>query len=265
MRGCRPKVLATEARPDLPTGHSELRLRNPLDDRRVRGASALADGQQRVAAPPPLELVEQRRHELGACAAERMAQRHGPAVDVQPLEVRAQGLAPGQGHRREGFVHLVEVHVFDLEACLGKRTLGGRNGPLEHEHWVRAGECQGVDPGARPEAKPLEAVLVADEHCRCPVTDLGRRCRRHDAGREHRLQLRSAVVGDAWSDALVLRVHAPWALPLDDLCGHRYNLGLELPCLRGRVSALLGHEAKLVDILFGESILLPKELSPTKL
>src|SRR5437867_2978398 len=57
-------------------------LAEPLDDRRVGHAPALAHRLQAVAAAGALELVEQGGHELGAGAAERVAEGDGAAVHV---------------------------------------------------------------------------------------------------------------------------------------------------------------------------------------
>ena len=77
------------------------RLRNgdvrlqPLDDRDVRLAAALAHRLQAVAAVRALELVEQRGHEPGAGGAERMPERDRAAVDVHLGEVGVRFLLPG--------------------------------------------------------------------------------------------------------------------------------------------------------------------------
>src|SRR5690606_38124530 len=65
-----------------------------LDDGGVGEAAALAHRLEAVAAAGSLELVEQRRQQLGARAAERVAQRDGAAVDVRLAEVVACLLLP---------------------------------------------------------------------------------------------------------------------------------------------------------------------------
>ena len=60
---------------------------DPLDDRGVGQAAALAHRLQAVAAAGALELVEQRRHQLRARRAERVAERDRAAVDVGLGEV----------------------------------------------------------------------------------------------------------------------------------------------------------------------------------
>mmetsp|Transcript_6196 Transcript_6196/g.19886 ORF Transcript_6196/g.19886 Transcript_6196/m.19886 type:complete len:248 (-) Transcript_6196:7-750(-) len=55
------------------------------------------------------------------------------------------------------------------------------------------------------------------------------------------------------------------ALALRELHGHGHYLVLELASLRGRVGTLLRHEAKLVDVLLGEAVLLAQQLRAAKL
>jgi len=70
-----------------------------LDDGRVGHAAALAHGLQAVAAAGL--LPEQGGHQPGAARAERMAERGGAAVDVDPGEVRPGLGLPGQGPRSQ--------------------------------------------------------------------------------------------------------------------------------------------------------------------
>jgi hypothetical protein len=58
-----------------------------LDDGGVGHAAALAHRLEAVAAAGALELVEQGGHELGARAAERVAEGDGAAVDVDLAHV----------------------------------------------------------------------------------------------------------------------------------------------------------------------------------
>src|SRR4051794_39609790 len=67
-----------------------------LDDRGVGHAAALAHRLQAVTAAGALELVEQRRHEAGAGAAERVAERDGAAVHVDLAHVGVVLLLPRQ-------------------------------------------------------------------------------------------------------------------------------------------------------------------------
>ena len=59
-----------------------------------------------IALAGPLQLMHQRGHDLGARAAEWVAQRHGPAVDVQLVQVRAERFRPRE---RDGGERLVDL------------------------------------------------------------------------------------------------------------------------------------------------------------
>src|SRR5215472_10474148 len=73
----------------------------PLDDGRDPLAEADAHRLQPDALVGALQLVQQRRHELGPGAAERMAERDCATVDVHSLHVRMKLAPPGEYHRRE--------------------------------------------------------------------------------------------------------------------------------------------------------------------
>src|SRR5579872_6918761 len=68
----------------------------PLDDRGVGHAAALTHGLQAVAAAGGLEVVQQRGHQLGAGATERVAEGDRAAARVQLVLVRTELLRPGQ-------------------------------------------------------------------------------------------------------------------------------------------------------------------------
>src|SRR6187397_92404 len=70
----------------------------PLDDRYVRHAAAFAHGLQAVTLVVLLQRVDQRGHQLGAGAAERMAERDRAAVDVEPCRIGARRLEPTHRH-----------------------------------------------------------------------------------------------------------------------------------------------------------------------
>src|SRR6202044_3546213 len=81
----------------------------PLDDRGVGHPAAFAHGLQAVAAAGGLKVVQQRGHQLGSGAAERVAQGDRAAARVEPVLVGTELLRPGQRDRRERLVDLVSV------------------------------------------------------------------------------------------------------------------------------------------------------------
>src|SRR3954447_22574409 len=74
-----------------------------------------ADAERRHAAGPalPLQGVQQRHDETGAGGADRVAERAGPTVDVEPVARNAE--VAGRRHRddRKGLVDLEEVDIAD--------------------------------------------------------------------------------------------------------------------------------------------------------
>src|SRR5438270_2267684 len=80
-----------------------------LDDGGVGHAAAFAHGLEAVAAAGALELVEQRGHELGARAAQRVTEGDGAAIHVDLVHVGMVLLLPCQHDRGEGLVDLEQV------------------------------------------------------------------------------------------------------------------------------------------------------------
>src|SRR5579863_9103670 len=80
-----------------------------LDDGHVGLAAALAHGLQPVPAAGPFQLAEQRAHQPGAGCPQRVAQRDGAAVGVDPGRVGAGLDQPGQHHAGEGLIDFHHV------------------------------------------------------------------------------------------------------------------------------------------------------------
>ena len=59
--------------------------------------------------------MEQGRGQLGAGAAERMAEGDGAAVDVDDVRIEAEGLDDRQGLGGEGLVQLDQLDILLLE------------------------------------------------------------------------------------------------------------------------------------------------------
>src|SRR5438876_2453693 len=93
-------------------------LRRALENARAAHAAADAHGHQTVALLATTKLVEDGDGQLRARASERMAQRDGAAVDVDPLT--RQGALAHHGERltSERFVEFNQVEVLELEARL---------------------------------------------------------------------------------------------------------------------------------------------------
>src|SRR5262245_19057028 len=111
-----------------------------LDDGGVGHAAALAHGLQAVPAASALQLVEQRGQQLGARAAERVAEGDGAAVDVGLGQVGARLELPGQHDRGEGLVDLEQVDVVDRQARAFEHLVGGGDGPGQHGDRIDPGQ-----------------------------------------------------------------------------------------------------------------------------
>src|SRR5690606_38915055 len=90
-----------------------------------------------------LKLVGQGDDEAGSGGAERVTERNGPAVDVDPIGIEIELLNARHGLRGEGFVELTHVHVIGGEAGAGKGALRGRHRTEAHGVWLDASDRGG--------------------------------------------------------------------------------------------------------------------------
>src|SRR5882724_12059893 len=93
-------------------------LRHALDDTRAAHAATDAHGHEAVALLAATKLVEDGDGQLRARATERMAERDGAAVDVDPLARQRAFAQHGERLTGEGFVEFDQVEVFELESRL---------------------------------------------------------------------------------------------------------------------------------------------------
>src|SRR6185436_1181245 len=84
-----------------------------LERGRDRSAAAEAQGREAVVALAPAQLVQQGRDDSRSRGADGMAERDGPAVDVDLVPVEAELAPVGDGLRGECLVDLDEVEVAD--------------------------------------------------------------------------------------------------------------------------------------------------------
>src|SRR3954454_21705898 len=110
-----PTASATTMRSASPMGLEA------LQDHGVRHPAALAHRLHAVAATGALELAEQRARDASAGYAERVTERDGFAVHVDPAHFGVHLVLPRQDDDRERLVDLDEVHVVE-----------GELRPLEH-------------------------------------------------------------------------------------------------------------------------------------
>src|SRR2546430_1946221 len=220
------------------------RLLDPLDDGGDPLAEANAHGLEPIARAAPLELVEQRRHELRARAAERVAERDRAAVDVHTAHVRVKLPLPREHDRSERLVDLDEVDVVQGERGPLQHALGRRDRTGQHDRRVHAGERRRDHARAGPDAERLRSLGRHEHERRGAVGDLrGVGGGHHTVGLEGRRQRRYFFAVDGHADALVgVEDGAVWER-------HRPDLALEPP-LGDRASGLLvALRRELVELL----------------
>ncbi len=230
----------------------------------LASAAAFAHGLQPVALVPVLERIDQRRHQLGARAAQRMAQRDGAAIDVQPRRIGAGRLQPGQRHRGEGLVDFEQVDVVDLHAGALQRLLGRRQRRFQHDHRIAADHGHVDDARQRLHAQRLEPVLVDDHHARGAVADLaGGRRRQLAAFGIDQLHALHAFQRHIEADAFVDGVHLRLAVGGGDF--QRQDLVLEGAGLGRGDGLLLAVIAELVELVLRQVVFLGHHLGAHEL
>jgi len=118
-------------------------------------AAADAHGDDGVAALAAFELVQRRGGELGAGAAERVAQRDGAAVDVELVGGDLEGVLDVDGLAGERFVELDQIDVAHRQARLCKQLANGGDGSDPHDGGIDPSRCEGAEI-----AQGLDAQLV---------------------------------------------------------------------------------------------------------
>src|SRR5674536_221426 len=84
-----------------------------FEDGRERLTPAEAEDGQAVAALPSLQLPDDRRRQPPAAGADGVAEGAGAAVDIDLVDVEAEGLDRDHRHHGEGLVDLEEVDIAD--------------------------------------------------------------------------------------------------------------------------------------------------------
>src|SRR5690606_14008855 len=135
------------------TSRSHAPALHPLDDRRGAHAAAGAHGDQPDRLVPALQLVQHRLEQHRTGRADRMPQRDGATVDIDPVLVVAQVAHHLQRDRGERLVDLPQVHVVDGHPRLLQAFARRRAGRGEHDDRLRARDGPRDDP--RPRGQPV--------------------------------------------------------------------------------------------------------------
>src|SRR5918994_3779363 len=183
-------------------------ISDPLDDRGVGEPAALTHRLKPVPAARPLELVEQRRHQLRARRTQRMPERDRAAVDVGPGEVGAVLLLPRQHHRGERLVDLEQIDLVERQSRPLHDLRRRRDRPLQHRHRIGPDHRETVEAGAWPQAERLRLLGAHDQYRRRAIGDL-RRIAGGDLAvlLECRLQVGERLHRRAFTDPLIASHH----------------------------------------------------------
>src|SRR5690242_9460662 len=101
-----------------------------FDDDRVALAAARADGRAAQATSAPAQLVDERPEDPRARRADRVAEGHRPAIDVDLAFLETEHAHRVERDRGKRLVDLPQVDVIDAQAGLLERLLGRvRRGP----------------------------------------------------------------------------------------------------------------------------------------
>src|SRR6266576_5218558 len=213
----------------------------PLHNRHIGHAAALAHGLQAVALVALLQRVDQRGHQLGAGAAQGMAERDGAAIDVEPRRIGAGRLEPRRRHRREGLVDLEQVDVVDRHAGLLQRAVGRRKRGFQHDHGIAAHHGHVMNPRHRLDAERLQALFVDDHDAGGAVADLAGAGGGELAVLRDQLDVADALEAGVEADAFIDVMGVGRTVSAGDL--QRNDLVLELSGLGrgdGTLVALIG-------------------------
>src|SRR5215210_2133995 len=90
---------------------------HPFEDPCRAHAAADAHADEPIPRLTAAHFVQQRRRQLRPGAAEGMAERDRPAVDVQPVSVDRQIAEAGYDLRGKRLVELDEINLIEAEVC----------------------------------------------------------------------------------------------------------------------------------------------------
>src|SRR3954468_7679942 len=213
-----------------------------LDERPRAQPAAAAHGHESDLLVGALELVQQRGDQPRAGRAERMADGHRAAVDVDAVHVRVVLALPCRHDRRERLVDLDQVDVIDRHLVAVEDLRGRRDRALEHLDRVAAhrGLVDDLRAGRQPQLGGL--VSAHQEHGGGAVGDLRRIACRDDAILlEDGLELAERLEVGVRPDALVGDVGVAVDL-------HRDHLALEAALFGRLVGELVRAHGELVEL-----------------
>src|SRR5437763_2918089 len=142
-----------------------------LDDHRIALAAARADRGAPETAAPPAQLVHERPEDPCPRGADRVPERDGPAIDVDPVGIDAEHPDRVQGDRRERLVDLPQLDVLGLEPSLLERLPGGLAGRPSQVREVVGDLRLGDDRRERGSVVALGPLVAREDERAASVVD----------------------------------------------------------------------------------------------
>ena len=192
-----------------------------------------------------------------------MAECLGAAVDVKALEVRAEGLGPGEWHRAEGFVDFVQIDVGDRQPRFLQHFFGGWNRPFEHDDRVGTDHRHRMDPRPHFKAEFGHRAVIGDHHRRRAVADLTRGARGDPALLAQRIEAAHRFDGGIHADAFIDYMAVRGAIFERD--GNGQHFALEIALLGGVGGALVAEQAEFVELFAGDVVFFREQLGAVEL
>src|SRR5450756_2147501 len=144
-----------------------------FEDGRERLTPAEAEDGQAVAALPSLQLPDDRRRQSPAAGADGVAEGAGAAVNIDLVDVEAEGLDRDHRHHGEGLVDLEEVDIADGQPRLRAGLLDGADRCIREVVGMEALGGRRDEPGLGGQAELLEPRFVSEKRHGGPVADGG--------------------------------------------------------------------------------------------
>ena len=166
-----------------------------------------------------------------AAAAERMTERDGAAVDVEPVQRHFEIVRAREGLNGEGLVDLPQVDLARFELRPRQRLLHRGDGAETHRAWVHAGRRVGHPARLGPQPEEIDGARGGDQHDGGAVIQGRGVARGHcAAGPKRGAQFSEPLQGGVRTWTFVTRHHHGARLLLG---GDRHDLALEaarVPC-----------------------------------
>ena len=203
--------------------------------------------------------MQQRGRQLGPGAAERVAERNGPAVDVDDARVDAEVVHDGEALRGKRFVEFEQPDVFHPKPGPADRLRDRFERADAHDLGGDARQREARHPRQRRQAEVAYHLLGGQHRRGRTVGGLRRVARRHAAARaKHGAKFGQRFEARVGAGAFVHVEHERLLHPLPAVVAHvgdlqRHDLVLEPPEFDGGEGALVALEREGVLGLAGDA------------